>query len=49
MVKMTQPKLFKRGVKLWVRFSLNGENIRKPLNLEDSKANRKIAENQIIP
>lgn len=49
MVKMTQPKLFTRGVKLWVRFSLNGENIRKPLNLEDSKANRKIAENQIIP
>jgi len=49
MVKMTQPKIFARGVKLWVRFSLNGENIRKPLNLEDSKANRKLATTQIIP
>ena len=31
---MTQPKLFNRGSKLWIRFSMNGENIRKPLNLE---------------
>ncbi|MEA3497607.1 MAG: tyrosine-type recombinase/integrase [Campylobacterota bacterium] len=49
MVKMTQPKIFTRGVKLWVRFSLDGEVIRKPLNLEDSKANRKFATTQIIP
>jgi len=49
MVKMTQPKIFTRGVKLWVRFSLNGENIRKPLNLEDTKANRKLATTQLIP
>ncbi len=49
MVKMTQPKIFKRGNKLWVRFSLNGENIRKPLNLEDTKANRKLANTQLIP
>lgn len=46
---MTQPKIFTRGKKLWVRFSLNGENIRKALNLEDSKANRKLATTQIIP
>ena len=49
MVKMTEPKLFTRGVKLWVRFSLNGEVIKKSLNIEDSKANRKLATMQIIP
>ncbi|RLA77907.1 MAG: site-specific integrase [Epsilonproteobacteria bacterium] len=49
MVKMTQPKIFTRGVKLWVRFSLDGEIIRKSLNLDDSKANRKMATTQIIP
>ena len=49
MVKMTEPKLFTRGVKLWVRFSLNGEVIKKSLNIEDSKANRKLATTQIIP
>ena len=47
MVKMTEPKLFTRGVKLWVRFSLNGEVIKKSLNIEDSKANRKLATMQI--
>ncbi|MDD2698824.1 MAG: tyrosine-type recombinase/integrase [Arcobacteraceae bacterium] len=46
---MTQPKLFNRGSKLWIRFSMNGENIRKPLNLEDTKPNRKLATTQIIP
>ncbi len=46
---MTQPKLFNRGVKLWVRFSLNGENIRRPLNINDTKANRKLATTQLIP
>lgn len=49
MIKMTQPKLFTRGVKLWVRFSLNGEVIKKSLNIEDSRANRKLATTQIIP
>ncbi len=49
MVKMTEPKLFTRGVKLWVRFSLNGEVIKKSLHIEDSKANRKLATTQIIP
>ena len=49
MIKMTQPKLFKRGSKLWVRFSLNGEVIKQSLNIEDSKVNRKLALNQLIP
>lgn len=49
MVKMTEPKLYTRGVKLWVRFSLNGEVIKRSLNIEDSKANRKLATTQIIP
>jgi len=49
MLKMTQPKLYTRGVKLWVRFSLNGEVIKQSLNIEDNKANRKLATTQIIP
>ena len=49
MIKMTQPKIFTRGVKLWIRFSLNGEVIKKSLNIEDNKANRKLATTQIIP
>ena len=49
MVKMTQPKLYTRGTKLWVRFSLNGQVIKKSLSLEDNKANRKLATSQIIP
>lgn len=49
MVKITQPKLFTRGVKLWVRFSLDGEVIKRSLNIEDTKANRKLATTQIIP
>ena len=49
MIKMTEPKLFTRGVKLWVRFSLKGEVIKKSLNIEDTKANRKLATTQIIP
>jgi len=49
MIKMTQPKLYTRGIKLWVRFSLNGEVIKRSLNIEDSKANRKLANTQIIP
>lgn len=49
MVKMTQPKLYPRGKKLWVRFTLNGEVIKKSLNIENNKANRKLAETNIIP
>ena len=49
MIKMTEPKLYPRGVKLWVRFSLNGEVIKRSLNIEDNKTNRKIATTQIIP
>lgn len=49
MNKMTQPKIYTRGNTLWVRFSFNGEVIKKSLNLEDTKANRKLANTQIIP
>jgi integrase len=49
MNKMTQPKLFSRGKKLWIRFSLDNNNIRKPLHLEDTKENRKLVNLQIIP
>lgn len=48
-MKMTQPKLFTRGSKLWIRFSLNGEVIKKSLNIEDNTVNRKLAQTQIIP
>jgi len=49
MNKITQPKLFTRNGKLWIRFSLNGKQIRKSLNLDDTKANKKLAQTQIIP
>lgn len=49
MLNMTHPKLYTRGNTLWVRFSLNGEVIRRSLNLDDSKANKKLANTQIIP
>lgn len=34
---------------LWVRFSHNGENYRKTLGLENTKANMKLAKNEIMP
>ena len=43
MINMTQPKLYSRGNKLWLNFSLDGKYIRKSLNLEDNKVNKKIA------
>ena len=46
---MTQPKLYTRGKRLWVRFSLNGEVIKKSLNIDDTKANKKLANLQLIP
>ena len=49
MVKMTQPKLYSRGSKLWVRFSIEGKVVKKSLNIDDSKANKKLALNQLIP
>lgn len=49
MNKMTQPRIYERGNTLWVRFSFNGEVIKKSLHLEDTKANRKLANTQIIP
>jgi len=49
MHNMTQPKIFIRGSKLWVRFNLDGSKVRKSLNLDDTKANRKLAMTQLIP
>lgn len=49
MFKITQPKIYPRGKKLWIRFSLDNENIRRPLYLDDTKENRKLANLQIIP
>jgi len=49
MFKITQPKIYPRGKKLWVRFSLDNENIRRPLYLDDTKENRKLANLKIIP
>jgi len=49
MVKMTQPKLYTRGSKLWVRFSIDSQVIKQSLNIDDNKANRKFATTQLIP
>lgn len=46
---MTQPKVYERGNKLWVRFTLNGEVIKRSLNLTNTKANIKLANTQVIP
>jgi hypothetical protein len=46
---MTKPKIYQRGKKLWVFFSVNGKQFRKSLKLDDTKKNRIIAETQIIP
>ncbi|MEK6658860.1 MAG: tyrosine-type recombinase/integrase [Campylobacterota bacterium] len=34
---------------LWIRFSHNGKNYRKTLGLENTKANMKLAKNEIMP
>ena len=34
---------------IWVRFSYNGKNHRKTQNLENTKANMKLAKNEILP
>lgn len=34
---------------LWVRFSYQGKNYRKTLNLENTKANMRLAKNEIMP
>ena len=49
MHNMTQPKIFVRGNKLWIRFNLDGTKVRKPLHLDDTKANIKLAHTQLIP
>lgn len=36
-------------VELWYSYTLNGKRIRKPLGLEDTKANRKFVEKEIFP
>ena len=40
-----------KGIKktLWVNFTYNGKRIRKSLDLEDTKANRRVAEREILP
>lgn len=48
-MNMTQPKITSRNNKLYVNFSLDGKQYRKSLKLEDTKANRSIVKNQIIP
>lgn len=49
MVKTTQPTVFTRNSKLWVNLRINGKRIRKPLNLDDTKQNRKLVDTEIIP
>jgi len=49
MTTITKPKLSARSKKLYVSFSIDGEQVRRSLNIEDTKANRKIAETQLIP
>lgn len=49
MINMTQPSLYSRGNKLWIRFSFNGKAVRKSLNIFNSKENIKLAQLQIIP
>lgn len=48
-MKMTQPKISSRDKKLYVSFSLDGKQIRKSLKLDDTRANRALVQNQIIP
>jgi len=48
-MKITQPKIITRGCKLYISFSIDGKQTRKSLNLEDTKANRALVQNQIIP
>ena len=48
-MKMTQPKVSSRNGKLYISYSLDGEQIRKSLNMDDTKANVRLAKTQIIP
>ena len=47
--KITKPKIHNRSGKLYLHFSLNGKQQRKSLNMEDTKANRRVVEFKIIP
>lgn len=40
---------FKRGKKLWLNYSINGERYRKTTGLDANAKNKKIVENTIIP
>ena len=45
-VKNTQGKIIET---LWVNYTINGKRFRKPLDMENTKANYKRAENEILP
>ena len=45
-VKNTQGKIIET---LWVNYTINGKRFRKPLEMENTKANYKRAENEILP
>ncbi len=34
---------------IWINYTINGKRFRKPLELENTKANYKRAENEILP
>lgn len=48
-MKITQPKISSRAKKLYISFSLDGKQVRKSTGLSDTKANRALVQNQIIP
>ena len=45
-VKNTNEKIIET---LWVNYTINGKRFRKPLDIENTKANYKRAENEILP
>jgi integrase len=49
MHKMTQPKVYEFKGKLYIQFTLDGKRVRKSLNMDDTKVNRYIVKNEIIP
>lgn len=48
-MNMTQPKLYARDNKLYISFTIEGEQIKKSLKLDDTKENRKLANTKLIP
>jgi hypothetical protein len=47
--KMTQPKLVSLNEMLYIQFTLDGKRVRKSLYMSDTKRNRHIVINEIIP